>query len=366
MQNNENKKSKVGIIIAIVTICAIVCALFMLVHPQKKGYYDYTGKEYMKLGRYRGLTYTKEEVKVTENDLKERIKSETESRGTVTDVTEGTVRDGDTVKIDYTGKIDGKEFEGGSAKDYVLLIGSKSFIDGFEDGLIGKDIGDKVTLNLKFPKDYQDKDVAGKDVTFDVTIKAKQVTNKPKYDDDFIKNYTKYKSKEEYEENLKKTIKKEKEQTAEFTAKQTVFGLAVNNAKIKKYPEKELEEEKKIMLDQYKTLAKQYNVEWGEFLKNYVKSTEQELEKTIEANAKTSLKTKMVVAAIAEKENIEVTDKEYDKYLKDLIKNANLTEKTFKEAYGKDIKEYADENGMRASLLQEKVIDFIYSKAKAK
>lgn len=126
--------------------------------------------KFVELGQYKNLTYTPVDTTVTDDEVEEQINTNLQANATYDQITDRAVQDGDTVNIDYTGKIDGEEFAGGSGSDYNLQIGSDTFIDGFEDGLIGKNPGETVTLNLTFPDDYSSEDLAGKDATFDVTI----------------------------------------------------------------------------------------------------------------------------------------------------------------------------------------------------
>ena len=129
--------------------------------------------EYLKVGDYKGLETAAFTVEITEDEIQTQINSELEAAAKTEEIAgDVAIADGDTVNIDYTGKKDGKKFDGGSAKGEELVIGSGSFIDGFESGLIGKKVGEKVTLNLTFPEDYTEKSLAGEDVVFTVTINS--------------------------------------------------------------------------------------------------------------------------------------------------------------------------------------------------
>ena len=151
--------------------------------------YEYDVESMVKLGEYKGLTYTETDVSVSDDEVESQINSTLTAHATAEQITDRAVEDGDTVNIDFEGKIDGKTFDGGTASGASLTIGSGAFIDGFEDGLIGVKPGDKTTLQLKFPDEYKtNTDLAGKDVTFDVTvnyIKGDDIV--PELDDDFVK-----------------------------------------------------------------------------------------------------------------------------------------------------------------------------------
>jgi len=408
-----------------IAVCAVgaLALILMLNQPKKSDYEVSNYDKYVKLGKYKGLTYTKEEIKVTKKEVKAEIDTRVSEKSQTKDVKKGTVKDGDNINISYVGKINGKEFDRGTADNQTLTVGSGTMIPGFEDGLIGKKVGDKVTLKLTFPKNYgktknaegkwkvSDKNaakVAGKPVTFEVTINSKQVVETPKYNVKFIKENSKYDNKKDYEASVKADLKKSKEETAEQTAKQTVFSKAIENAEIIKYPgktvksddkdedkkedkdkkedeskedetkedadkddaDKDLEnnslvlEEKDKMIEQYKKQAESYNIEWKEFLKNYMQMTEEQFEQQALSYAESTVKQKLVIYAIADKENLKVDKKYYDNKVKSILKDAGITKKQFKEQYNQTIEEYAEENDWRAQFLAERVANFIYEHAK--
>lgn len=403
-----------------IAVCAVgaLALILMLNQPKKSDYEVGDYDKYVKLGQYKGLTYTKEDIKVTKKEVKAEIDTRVSEKSQTKDVKKGTVKDGDNINISYVGKINGKEFDGGTADNQTLTVGSGTMIPGFEDGLLGKKVGDKVTLKLKFPKNYgktknskgkwevSDKNaakLAGKPVTFEVTINSKQVVETPKYNVKFIKENSDYDNKKDYEASVKADLKKSKEETAEQTAKQTVFSKAIENAEIIKYPgktvksddkdedkkedkdkkedeskedadkddaDKDLEnnslvlEEKDKMIEQYKKQAESYNIEWKEFIKNYMGMDEEQFEQQALSYAESTVKQKLVIYAIADKENLKIDDKYYKDRIKKILKDAGITKKQFKEQYNQTIEEYAEENDWRAQFLAERVADFIYEHAK--
>lgn len=367
--NAKKKISTKTLTLITIAVCAVaVIGLVAYINRPEKTLYEKVSdySKYVKLGDYKGLEYTKEDLKVTDKEVKAEIDNRVQAKATTTDSKKGTVKDGDNVNISYVGKINGKEFDGGTADNYTLTIGSGSFIDGFEEGLIGKKIGEKVTLDLKFPKKYpNNEDVAGKDVTFEVTINSKQVTKTPKYDEAFIKENSDYDNKKDYEASVKKDLEKEKKETAENTAKQSLWSTAVENAEVKKYPKGVVAQEKQSIIDQYKLMAENYNVEWADFLKQYMGTTEKDFEKQAKTYGESVAKQKLVMYAIADKEKLSVSNKEYKKRLKELLKNAGMTEEQFKEQYNKTIEEYAEENDFKSQFLLEKIYDFLYKNGKA-
>ena len=359
----KKKVSTKTVVLITLAICAaVLIGVVAYMNQPEKSLYEKVSKydDYVTLGEYKGLKYTKEDPTVTDEEIKAEIDSRVQAKATTEDVKKGTVKDGDNVNIDYKGTINGKEFDGGSAEGYTLTIGSGSFIDGFEEGLIGKKIGDTVTLDLKFPDDYSNEKVAGKDVQFEVKLNSKQTTKTPKYDEQFIKDNSDYDNKKDYEASVKADLEKEKKETAENTAKQSLWSQAVENAEVKKYPKGAVAQEKESIIEQYKLMAENYNVEWADFLEQFMQTNEEDFDKQAKDYGKSVAKQKLVMYAIADKEKLSLSNKEYKDRLKELLKNAGMTEKQFKEQYNQTIEEYAEENDFKSQFLLEKIYDFLY------
>ena len=358
---SKTKKIVIGIIVVLIAIvAAVMVAIFQYdVFGMFTSEYKLDYDKYITVGEYKGLTYDKVKVTVSKEEVDQEIQNRVNAAAKTETVKKGKVKDGDTISVDYVGKIDGKEFEGGSAKNTSITIGTTSMIDGFTDGLIGKKVGDEVELNLKFPEDYQAKDVAGKDVVFTVKINSKQVTKTPEYDEEFVKNNTDYKSKDEFEKAIKKDLKDQKQESAQAEVKNTLWNQVVEGSKVKKYPKKQLAYENEQLIERYKKTAKSYGVEWKDFLEQYMQMSEEDFAKQAKSYAKTVVQQKLVMHYIAKKEGLKVSKNEYKKYLKDLLKDAGFTEETFQQQYNESIEDYAEENDFRTNLLLQKVIDKI-------
>ncbi len=338
-------------------IISVLCltSLFLLSGCGSK-LYNYDLSEYVKVGDYKGLEYKKVSVSVSEDDVQEQIQKNLEAKTETKAIKSGTVKDGDTIDVSYEGKIDGKTFDKGSADNQSITIGQTPFIDGFTDGLIGKKVGSKVKLNLTFPKDYSEKDLQGKDVVFEVTINSKQVEEVPEYDAAFVKKNSEYDNLKDYEKSVKEDLLKEKKAKAETEIKQSLWEKIVDKSKVSKYPEEELKTTEENLSKSFKQTAETYGYEWKDYLEA-VGYTEKEFKKTIKKYAKEKVKQDMVCYYIAEKEDLEVTDKEYEEYMENLLKSSGYTEKTFKEQFKMTIEEYCDQEGYRTSLLLNKVMD---------
>lgn len=361
------KKYVIGLIIVIALAVVAIAGYFIYEHNSKP--YNMDLSKYVKVGKYTGLKYDQVTPEVTSEEVEQQVNANLEKAATTEDVKEGTVADGDTINIAYTGKVDGKTFEGGSTDSQDITIGTTPFIDGFTEGLIGKKIGDKVTLNLKFPEDYQEKSLAGKDVVFDVTINSKKVKKVPELNEKFVKSATddKCKTVDEYKDYVKKQLIDSKKSSYDNYAKQQLWAQVIKDSKAIKHPKKELKDAEKQadeMEEQYKAQASAQGMDWATFLKNNMGTDEKGFKKQKEEYAKNIVFQQMVVYYIADKENIKVTKKEYDKNLEEALKGSGLTKKKFKEAYNMSIEKYAEQNNWKEQMLMGKVLDYIMEKGK--
>ena len=277
--------------------------------------YEYDGESMVKLGEYKGLTYTETDVSVSDDEVESQINSTLTAHATAEQITDRAVEDGDTVNIDFEGKIDGKTFDGGTASGASLTIGSGTFIDGFEDGLIGVKPGDKTTLKLKFPDEYKtNTDLAGKDVTFDVTvnyIKGDDIV--PELDDDFVKglNIDGVSNVKEYRAYVKSQLQANKESEAEKSKQSELLQQAVDNAEIKEIPEELVTQYATQYTDYYKQYASYFGLELSDFLTQYMNQTEEEFNQSAQDYGKERAGYMLVVSAIAKAEKVDV-DALYD------------------------------------------------------
>lgn len=362
-----NKPSKKTVGIVLIVVAAIIAALLIYFIPRvTSDGYDYLNYgKYINLGKYKGLTYTKQSTSVSDKEVKAEIQSRLQASSSSEKVKKGKVKKGDTVNIDYVGKIDGKTFTGGSAQNQDLVIGSGSFISGFESGLIGKSVGSSTKLHLKFPKNYSNKDVAGKKVVFTVQINYIKKQVKPTYDKAFIEKDSKYDNKADYEKYIRRELKSKKKESAEAAETNELWNKIITNTKVKKYPQKQLQAEKDRTTKQYKKIAKQYGMSWNKFLKQYMHTNESGFKKQVTASAKATCKQKLTAYAIKDKEHIKFSNSDYKKQLDKTLKSANFTRKTFKKQYNETIEDYAKENDFRSQFILEKVLDKVHSFSKA-
>ena len=309
---------------------------------------EYDPFDYVTLGKYKGLTIKVNSIYVTDKQVMERIASETRKN-----LKEGTVESGDIVNIDYVGKIDGEEFDGGSAEGYDLEIGSSTFIDGFEDGIIGMQGGETKDLELKFPEDYHSTDLAGKDVVFTVTVNS--ISRVPELTDEIADSISKGMTAESYKKNVRKTLEEQEKESQKSDSEQELCQMVYDNATISDFPEKSLQNTIERAKDYYEWMASTYGMSFEEYLSTYGMSQEEFLTQ-IQSVAEEALGEEMTLLAIAKEENIKISDEEYRDGLARYAEEQGWDD-PFKveESYG--------ENYIKNSLLQEKVLDFLYDNA---
>ena len=345
----------------VLAICLLMIAGFTACGGASVSYDKYDLDEYLKVGKYKGLSVDGYTVKVTDVEVDTRIMTERQEAASSQEVPKGsTVKEGDTVNIDYVGKKDGKKFDGGSAEGYDLEIGSDSFIDGFEDGLIGKKIGDKVKLELTFPEDYGEASLAGQDVVFTVTINSATRMTVPEYDLDYVKNTTEYDSIEDYEAAVKKELYKEKE-AEEISNQQTeLWSQVLEDTEVLQYPEKELNYYIEFNSNQIDEMAESYGLSRDDMLANYEFGSEEEFDAVNEDSSKLRVKQEMLIEYIVEKEGLEYTDEEAEEMIS-AFEQMGYDEEMVKSQTGHDMDSY-----VRIELLYQKVLEFLLDNAKIK
>lgn len=346
--------------IFVLTLCVLMIA-GLTACGTAVSYDKYDLDEYIKVGEYKGLEVAGYTVKVTDDEVDARIQEELEAAASAQEVPKGSaVKDGDTVNIDYVGKKDGKKFDGGSAEGYDLEIGSGSFIDGFEDGLIGKKIGDKVKLDLTFPEDYGEESLAGQDVVFNVTINSATRMTVPEYDLDFVKNTTEYDSVKEYETAVAKTLYEEKEAEEISNQQSELWSQTLENTEVIQYPDKVLDYYIKFNSDQIDDMAESYGLTREDMLANYDFGSEEEFAAVNEDSSKLRVKQEMLIEYIAEKEELKYTNEEAEEMISS-FEQMGYDEATVESQTGHDMDSY-----VRIELLYQKVLEFLLENAKIK
>ena len=315
--------------------------------------------KYVELGEYKGIEYTKTVAEVTNENIQEKLDSFVSGLSKSEDITDRAVEDGDIANIDFVGTMDGKEFEGGSGEGYDLTIGSDTFIEGFESGLIGHNIGEEVSLDLTFPDDYNSEDLAGKDVNFKVKINSISVENTPELTDALVKENTDYDTIDAYKESIREELETSNEESAEQQAKSDIFNKVVENSKISGYDEAEVKQLVDDEFNNFKQTAQtyeSYGYSYEDVLAANGYETEDELKEGITEYVKNYLNQKMVLYCIADKEGIKVTSEETDKKVQEYMDTYQV--ETKEEVY-----DYLGDDYFEVAILSEKVIEFLKENA---
>ena len=361
-----NKKLLIGLGV-VVAIVAVIAIILVFVNNKQSKEYNYDLSKYVKVGNYKGLEYTSQKASVTDEEVDVEIQRRLQKAAKTENSKTGKVENGDTINISFVGKIDGKEFEGGSSESTDITVGTTQMIDGFVEGLIGKNVGESVTLNLKFPDDYGKTDLQGKAVEFKVTINSKKKISVPKLNASFVKKNSKYKTVKEYKEGVKKELLNQKQKSIDSTVKQELWSRIINKSKAKKYPEKELNEamsQANKLEESYKAQAQHYGMEWETYLKTVMRTDKKGFEKLKQEYAKNIVFNRMVMYSIARSENISLSNREYKKEILKILEDNGYDEESFKKAFGKDIETYADEQNWRQKILFDKVLDKVMKDGK--
>lgn len=298
-------------------------------------------KKYAKcveLGDYKAMEVTKEKGKVEKADIQNRIQNILQEHATTSRIKKGTVKDGDTVNIDYVGKVDGVAFDNGSAKDQNLTIGSNSYIQGFESGLIGAKIGTEVTINVTFPEDYPSEDLKGKDATFDVKLNYIQGKKKiPKWTDGFVRSISDYNTTKEYEAQIRVDLEKELKQVEENSFQANILSKLVETSKFKELPKELVEARSNSMTNYYKDYAKQNKMSYEDLIHQTFQMTEEDFNAQVKLTSENSVKQTLVAYALAVKENLIPEGEEREKAELEVAKrNGYSSIKELANTYGDD------------------------------
>lgn len=340
----------------------ILCLGLAACGGEKMQYDGLDLEDYITVGEYKGLEVEGYKIKVSEQEIQEKVEAALKDKQENKKLDKKTkLKKGDTANIDYTGKVDGKEFDGGASQGFDLELGSGQFIEGFEDGLIGHKVGESVEVKVHFPDDYQGEKVAGKDAVFTVKINSATRPKVPEYTVDFVKANTDFETKEEYEESIRQDIYKEKEEQAKTEQKNTLWSEVLENTEVKKYPEEELAAYQEVFDAQIDTMAQQYGMTRSQILNQmYGTDDASQVKDIIEDSTKTLIKQEMVTEYIADKEDLTYTKDEKQAKL-DEVEKQGYDEETVKSYTGRSLEQYA-----HITLLYEKVQDFILDNAKVK
>ena len=308
------------------------------------------------LGEYKGLELSAAKTEVTDEYIESYIDYMLMNYPELVEVTDRAVALGDVVNIDYVGKKDGVAFEGGTAQGYELAIGSGTFIEGFEDGLVGANKGDVVDLNLTFPEEYHSEELAGADVVFTVTVNSINEQKTPELTDEFVKQFE-CETVDEFRESVKISLEDSANATYTNELQTQVIDILTANCEFSdELPEELYNYYKGQITANFENYATQYGVDLETFVTSYYGTTMDEFNAQIEDGAASSTRQAMACALIAQKEGIEVTDEELNTKIEENYANFGYESV---DAY----KEAENEEDYRDYLLTGKVLNFLVENA---
>lgn len=304
------------------------------------------------LGEYKGIQIEKADVSVTEEEILAEIDKVREQNARTIEVTDRAVEDKDMTVVDFEGFIDGQAFEGGKGEDYPLTIGSHSFIDTFEEQLIGKNIGEEVEVNVTFPETYHAKELAGKPALFKVTVKSIKAKELPELDDEFAQDVSEFETLDAYKEDVKKNVAERKEKAAKSAKEDAVIGKIIENAQME-IPEPMIETQVRQMAEEFAQRIQQQ----GLTLEQYFQFTGMDGKKVLEQMRPQALKriqSRLVLEAIVKAENIEVSEEEVENEIKNMATMYKMEFEKLKEIVGEKEKE-----SMILDIAVQKAVDLV-------
>jgi trigger factor len=272
-------------------------------------------------------------------------------------VEDRSIQSGDIAVIDFEGFVDDQPFEGGKGEDYSLTIGSHSFIDTFEDQLIGKAIGEAVDINVTFPEDYQAKELAGKPALFKVTVKEIKLKELPELDDDFAQDVSEFNTLDEYKDSIRATIKENKEKELK-TAKENEVVDKIIEGSVMDIPEPMINVQVNQMAEDFAQRIKHQGLSIDQYFK-FTGMDSGKFMESLKPQAVKRIQSRLVLEAVAKTENIEVSEEELEKELNEMASMYQMEPEKLKELIGEKEKEQ-----IKADIAVQKAVDFVVASAK--
>ena len=309
------------------------------------------------LGEYKGVEVKKAEAVVTDEDVENELTAARKKNGRLIDVEDGAIEDGDNTIIDFTGYIDDKTFDGGAGTDYPLVIGSHSFIEGFEDQLIGKKKGETCDVNVTFPAEYHADELAGKPAKFVVTIKEVKRNELPELNDEFASEVSDFDTLDEYKADIRKKLQEKKEQDAKVENENNVIEKVVENAQME-LPQPMVDTQAREMVENYARRLQSQGLNINDYMK-YTGMTPEKLMEQMRPEVEKRIKTRLVLEKVVEVENVEVSDEKLDEQINEIAASYKLEGAKLKEMMGEREKEQ-----IREDLKVQAAIDLLVEQAK--
>lgn len=308
------------------------------------------------LGDYKGIEVEKKEAEVSEEEITAEIDKAREANSRLITIEDRASEDGDTVIIDFDGYVDGKQFEGGYAEDYTLVLGSHSFIDNFEDQLVGKNLGEDVEVNVTFPEEYHVDELKGKPALFKVKIKEIQKKELPELDDDFAQDVSDFDTLDEYKADVEKKILENKENQIKREQEDQIIEKIIENAQME-IPQQMIAAQTRQMTQEFAQRLQSQGLSLEQYMQ-FTGLTPQKMMEDLEPQALKRIQSRLVLEAVVAAENIEASDEEIDKELENMASMYQMEIDKLKELIGDDEKKQI---GM--DLAVQKAVEFVVKEA---
>ncbi len=334
-------------IVKIIALVLTLCIVFVGCGKEKN-------EPLVTIGEYKGFKITEFDTTVTEEDVNNAISQFLFDNKYKVDITDRAADKGDIVVIDFEGLVDGVAFEGGTATDYeISALCSGGFIDGFEEAIVGKNVGDTFSADLKFPDEYPNSpDLAGKPVTFNYTLKGIKQTIVPEYNDETVEKYAGYSTTAEYEEHLKSYLKTQKQTTGEENQSAELWTQLFEVCEVSEYPQDKIDEQVANMKSYFEMYAEMFQVTYAEFIATYTSlGTEAEAEKYMIEEAQTIVKGSLIIETMVKEHNLTYTEEEYNAFVNNYANANGMTPEEVTTSFPKEEIEEA--------VYYEKLIEFL-------
>ena len=304
------------------------------------------------LGEYKGIEVEAVSTEVTDEEISAELDKERENNARTITVDDRAVQDGDMTTIDFEGFVDGVPFDGGKGTDYPLVIGSHSFIDTFEEQLIGKNIGEEVEVNVTFPEEYQAKELAGQPALFKVTVKEIKVKELPEADDDFAQDVSEFDTLDEYKADIKAKLQEKKEKDAKTAKEDAVIDKIVENATME-IPDAMIETQTRQMVEDFARRIQMQGLSMEQYMQ-FTGTTPDQMLEQMKPQALKRIQTRLVLEAITEAEKIEATEEELQKEIEKMAEMYKMEADKLNEA----LSDY-ERTSMKKDIAVQKAVDFV-------
>lgn len=314
-------------------------------------------KPEVKLGKYKGVKVDKADIAVTEAEINEQIDKERENSARTLTIEDRPVKNGDITTIDFEGFLDGVAFDGGKGSDYPLTIGSGAFIPGFEEQLVGAELGKETEVKVTFPADYHASDLAGKNAVFKCTVKGIKEKQLPELDDEFASEVSTFDTLAEYKEDVKKNLEQKKIDAAKAAKEEAVIEAVIADAEME-IPDAMVETEQRQIIDEFAQRLQMQGLTMEQYMQ-FTGMNAQMLSEQTKPQALKRIQSRLVLEAVAKAENLSATDEEYEEEVKRMAEKYQMEPDKIKEMLGEKGK-----SQVLADMAVNKAVDFLVENAK--